>query len=342
MNSGYQIYETNSLYLRLLLPKSATFYHLALIILHAQQSSCRKENWVFPFLQWNSLLKIKPIESITFCESWWHPSLIDGLNHRKMEEVQVHQRRTVPNQIHGLETNLKASSQVPAHKDENVAPNSPHMFQTKFYEWKMDLLLSCSLLAQPTQFQMNPPPSSSISSVWSKIKQGDAPTEPLDFSLPKEQAHEVEGNICWKLRCWNTFFSRKMKEERIMWNEAAQFFSFMLRELPKEKFLSSKSETWVVFQMFSFIYDSCLHLMSNVFSLKSGIATGWSNRCTTLMILKNKNTSVCSSSFGLWGPSVQACGNFIKTWSPNLFIVDLFIYLDARALVLHDNAYRKF
>lgn len=59
-----------------------------------------------------------------------------------------------------------------------------------------------------------------------------------------------------------------------MWNAAVQFLSFMLRELPKEKFLSNKSEAWVVFQMFSFIYDSCLHLMSNVFSLKSGIATG--------------------------------------------------------------------
>lgn len=138
------------------------------------------------------------------------------------------------------------------------------------------------------------------------------------------------------------FFSRKMKEERIMWNAAVQFLSFMLRELPKEKFLSNKSEAWVVFQMFSFIYDSCLHLMSNVFSLKSGIATGWSNRCNTLMILKNKNTSVCSSSFGLWGPSVQACGNFTEIWSPNLFIVDLFMYLYARALVQYDNVYRKF
>lgn len=103
--------------------------------------------------------------------------------------------------------NPKAGSQVPAHKDENVFPNSPHMFQTKFYEWKMDLLPSCSLLAQPTQFQINPPPSSSMSSLRSKIKEGAAPTETLDFSLPKEQAQEVEDNICWKLRCWNTCFS---------------------------------------------------------------------------------------------------------------------------------------
>lgn len=63
---------------------------------------------------------------------------------------------------------LKAGSQIPAHEDENVAPNSPHVFQTKFYEWKMDLLPSCSLLVQPTQFQINPPPSSSISSCGRK------------------------------------------------------------------------------------------------------------------------------------------------------------------------------
>lgn len=208
----------------------------------------------------------------------------------------------------------------------------------------MDLLSSCSLLAQPTQFQINPPPSNSLSSVWSKIKQGAAPTETLDFSLPKEQAHEVEGSICWKLRCWNTCFSPEKwkRKESCGMRQCSSSLLCELRELPKEKFLSNKSEAWVVFQMFLFIYDSCLHLMSNVFSLKSAIATGWSNRCTTLMILKNKNTSVCSSSFGLWGPSVQACGNFTEIWSPNLFIVDLFMYLYARALVLYDNVYRKF
>lgn len=172
---------------------------------YAQHSSCRKETWVLLFLQPSSLLTTKPTETITFCESWWHPSLVDGLNHRKMEEVQAHQRSFRPDSRSWI--NPKAGSQVPAHQDENVAPNCPHMFQTKFHEWKMDLLPNCSLLAQPTLFQINPPPSSSISSVWSKTKQGAAPTETLEFSLPKEQAHEVEGNICWKLRCWNTCFS---------------------------------------------------------------------------------------------------------------------------------------
>jgi len=35
------------------------------------------------------------------------------------------------------------------------------------------------------------------------------------------------------------------------------------------------------------------------------------------------------------------CGNFTGTWSPNLFIVDLFMCLYARALVIHSNVYGR-
>lgn len=139
----------------------------------------------------------------------------------------------------------------------------------------MDLLPSCSLPVQPTQLRINPLCSSSVSSVWSEAKQGTVPTETLDFSSPKEQAREVEGSMCWKTQMSkHVFFSSKIREGGVMWSEAARFLSFMLRELPKEKCLSNKSEARVAFQMFSFISDSCLHLRSNVFSPGSGVATG--------------------------------------------------------------------
>lgn len=140
---------------------------------------------------------------------------------------------------------------------------------------RWDLLPSRSCPAQPTQLRINALRSGSVSSAWSEAKQGAAPTETLDFSLPKEQACEVEGSMCWKTQMSkHVFFPSKTREGGVMWSKAAQFLSFMLRGLPKEKCLSNKSEAWVAFQMFSFISDSCLHLRSNVFSLESGIATG--------------------------------------------------------------------
>jgi len=74
----------------------------------------------------------------------------------------------------------------------------------------------------------------------------------------------------WK----HVFFSSKTREGGVVWNKAVQFLSFTLRELPKERCLSNKTEAWVDFQMLSFISDSCLHSRSNVFSFESGIATG--------------------------------------------------------------------
>lgn len=124
----------------------------------------------------------------------------DQITGRSTSEVKQNSFR--PN-LHSC-INLRTHSQAPARRDENAAPNSSHMPQTKRYEW--------STAPRPTLFPSSPTHLTLDQPAWFSLRlvspveagRGAVPAKTLRSSSRRGQAREVDGSMCWKAQKCST------------------------------------------------------------------------------------------------------------------------------------------